>query len=382
MSIGLYDYDFMTYTHVPFNLELMKLAAYYKKRKEVVIMMPFLDPPRHQKVFIRKDYDDGIFDKKLFEPNVVYGGRAFSCEEYVPLEREIEETYPDKMLYEKYRDNFCITKNYEKIFRQMQNAEHLRISLDGKTVWNKFLNPFNPTKQTKTLIFHDYDLNKIAGGFEAVQEALSRLNENHIQGRLIGMKFPVQVSNVKDMEKWCSLNPSSDLFSLQYNGIMENETFDFLLKKVRPNTGNKLQYNLTPKGSTEEDFINNLPIIYKQCLLARTQGYIISLKYEEGFSQNYLWGKLIKLINNYVNLNKEFLNKIYEPRFRDLSNTYSLYRYITHDKFHYQGSYDQFPVEELREIFQLVREKSYETFKMFYETVKVEYKGGQIIERI
>jgi hypothetical protein len=31
MSIGLYDVDMNTYKLVPFNLELMKIAAYYKK---------------------------------------------------------------------------------------------------------------------------------------------------------------------------------------------------------------------------------------------------------------------------------------------------------------------------------------------------------------
>ena len=32
MSIGLYDVDFMKYIHVPFNLDLMKLASFYKKQ--------------------------------------------------------------------------------------------------------------------------------------------------------------------------------------------------------------------------------------------------------------------------------------------------------------------------------------------------------------
>ena len=30
MSVGLYDDDFATYTHVPFNLELMKYSTFYK----------------------------------------------------------------------------------------------------------------------------------------------------------------------------------------------------------------------------------------------------------------------------------------------------------------------------------------------------------------
>ena len=41
MSVGMYDMDMATYTLVPFNLELMKLSAYYKKKREVVILSPF-----------------------------------------------------------------------------------------------------------------------------------------------------------------------------------------------------------------------------------------------------------------------------------------------------------------------------------------------------
>ena len=47
MSVGLYDMDMATYTLVPFNLELMKLSAYYKKKREVVILSPIFTPERH-----------------------------------------------------------------------------------------------------------------------------------------------------------------------------------------------------------------------------------------------------------------------------------------------------------------------------------------------
>ena len=37
MSIGLYDDDFMRYAPVCFNLDLMKLSTYYKRKKEVAM---------------------------------------------------------------------------------------------------------------------------------------------------------------------------------------------------------------------------------------------------------------------------------------------------------------------------------------------------------
>ena len=70
MSIGLYDVDFATYIHIPFNLELMKLSTYYKKKKEIVVMTENFEPERYSNYIIRKDYNDNNFDKRFFQPNV------------------------------------------------------------------------------------------------------------------------------------------------------------------------------------------------------------------------------------------------------------------------------------------------------------------------
>jgi hypothetical protein len=79
MSIGIMDADMAEYTLVPFNLEAMKLSAYYKKKGEIVILSPSFTPDRHTKFIYRKDYDDGEYPINLFaENNVEYGGLAFS----------------------------------------------------------------------------------------------------------------------------------------------------------------------------------------------------------------------------------------------------------------------------------------------------------------
>ena len=82
MSIGIMDADISAYTLVPFNLEVMKLAAYYRKNKEIVILA-IQAVFRHQKFFYRKDYNDGNFpDGLLNTKNVEYGGLAFSNNVY------------------------------------------------------------------------------------------------------------------------------------------------------------------------------------------------------------------------------------------------------------------------------------------------------------
>ena len=55
MSIGIMDADMATYTLVPFNLEAMKLSAYYKKRGEIVILSPSFTPEKNSKFFYPKD---------------------------------------------------------------------------------------------------------------------------------------------------------------------------------------------------------------------------------------------------------------------------------------------------------------------------------------
>ena len=51
MSIALYDDDFRRYVHVPFNLELMKLATYYKRKNEIVVLTPSIQKDRYSTTF-------------------------------------------------------------------------------------------------------------------------------------------------------------------------------------------------------------------------------------------------------------------------------------------------------------------------------------------
>jgi len=61
MSIGIMDADFAKYIYVPFNLECMKLSAYYKKHNQLVIFAPMFVPNRHKTFIYRKDYEDGDY---------------------------------------------------------------------------------------------------------------------------------------------------------------------------------------------------------------------------------------------------------------------------------------------------------------------------------
>ena len=100
MSVGCYDADMQKYLHVPFNLELMKLSAYYKRKNEIVSLAPIFRPQRYTKFLYRKDFFDGDFHQEIFTtPNIEWGGQAFSGEQYIPLDEKIERMKPDTYLY-------------------------------------------------------------------------------------------------------------------------------------------------------------------------------------------------------------------------------------------------------------------------------------------
>ena len=61
MSIGLYDVDFFKYHQVMLNLEIMKMATYFKNRREITVLSPTFSPERYAKFYLRKDYYDGTF---------------------------------------------------------------------------------------------------------------------------------------------------------------------------------------------------------------------------------------------------------------------------------------------------------------------------------
>lgn len=257
MSVGLYDLDMKTYTQVPINLEIAKLSSYYKGKREIVALSPSFQPSRFSKFIIRKDYEDGIYPRNLLNfDNIEYGGYAFSNGLYVPLPDEIEVQKPDLSIYERYRDEFSTTKEFETAFQTMSNAQHLRLSLDGKTIWNDYHKQLWDPDDTTVFFFHDKNLNQIDGAYELITELTSR-NKGLMNG-FVGMKFPVVVDNGEDLLKWCSFKPAHSFFCLQYNGVIDDEVLaEFVTKRYGKSFLRQLDYVVTIGFKDQEDFIQN-----------------------------------------------------------------------------------------------------------------------------
>ena len=378
MSIGIMDADMSSYTLVPFNLEVMKLSAYYKKKGEIVTLSPSFSPEKNTKFFYRKDYNDGEFPLNLLtSKNVEYGGLAFSNNVYNPLPLEIEKQRPDTEIYAKMEPIIKGTTSgaRNKIFQNMMTAEHCRISLDGKTVWKDYPSQFKYLAGARNLMLHDYDLGAIEGGFETVQEILSKARTDGWATK-VGMKFPVQVKDGKELLKWSSLNSNSTFYSLRYIGVMDDDTFNEWVSTCRQRAVySQMEYHVTAPWYAPNDFIENLlPKIFRQVIISRSYRVFFSLKYDEGFFPDPRWENDIRLFNFYHNSYSgeplsRYFNMIADDTMFDFAS-----KSQTVPKSYYGEVFNK---DQIREIFAFVREFNYPLFKDFYECT-AEKLGGRL----
>ena len=378
MSIGIMDADMSSYILVPFNLEVMKLSAYYKKKGEIVTLSPSFTPEKNTKFFYRKDYNDGEFPLNLLtSKNVEYGGLAFSNNVYNPLPLEIEKQRPDTEIYAKMESIIKGTTSgaRNKIFQNMMTAEHCRISLDGKTVWKDYPSQFKYLAGARNLMLHDYDLGAIEGGFETVQEILSKARTDGWATK-VGMKFPVQVKDGKELLKWSSLNSNSTFYSLRYIGVMDDDTFNEWVSTCRQRAVySQMEYHVTAPWYDPNDFIENLlPKIFRQVIISRSYRVFFSLKYDEGFFPDPRWENVIRLFNYYHNSYSgeplsRYFNMIADDTMFDFAS-----KSQTVPKSYYGEVFNK---DQIREIFAFVREFNYPLFKDFYECT-AEKLGGRL----
>ena len=368
MSVGIMDADMAEYILVPFNLEAMKLSAYYKKKGEIVILSPTFSPDRHTKFIYRKDYDDGDYPINLLaENNVEYGGLAFSNNRYNPLPLEIEKTIPDTSIYDRMEDRIMHTgaSDRKKIFHNMITAEHCRLSLDGKTVWSDYESQFKSLQTCRNIIFHDYDLAAIDNGYETVRIILSRARRDGWATR-VGMKFPVQARDGQTLLNWSSIRSNSTFYSLKYDGVIDDEPFlEWVGKCNEKAIYTQMEYHVTASRYVTNDFIERLlPKIFHQVIISRSHRVFFSLKYDEEFFPDPRWGQVLRLFNFYHNSYASMPQAAYYQMISD-DTLFDFAKSTQNTQRNYHG--EIMTTDEIREIFAFVRDKNYPLFKEFYE---------------
>lgn len=369
MSVGIYDMDMSTYTIVPFNLEAMKLSAYYKKKREIVILAPSFTPEKNTQFFVRKDYNDGNFPRRMQNyKNVDYGGLAFTDNVYFPLPEEIEKMKPDTSLYTNMEKAFLNSgvADRKKIFQNQMNGEHGRLSLDGKTIWDGYMKQFNYLPAARDLILHDYDLGAIDGGFEEVKKLLSKARTDGWATK-IGMKFPVQISEGRELLNWSSLNPNRTFYSIQFNGIVDDDSwYEYITRCKQRSIYFNLEYNITGNNMTQSYLCGEgLRRILRQVILARSQRINFSLKYIDSFFFDERWENVILLMQYYLT---SMTNKAAAIYFNSLpvDTVFDFARKTsnTPDK-RYGGKC--LTKTQIRQTFQFLRENNYPLFQDLYE---------------
>lgn len=374
--VAVHDYDYFTYNNVVPNLECAKLIAYHRNHRNIAVLTPTLIPEKYTTCYIRKDYDDGIYPKKFFEENCIYGGRAFTQNEYNPLPREVELTVPNMHIYDDYISYFGARPAEQTQIKRILNCAHIRLAPDGKNPLTfEELKP-NFIQKVNGIFLHDYNL----GDLDIYDLVVKLQNQREYKTRFginpypVGNKFPIKVYDEHEVERWLKIVAIPDALFFEYCGLMSNEILNKLATENR-RLARQVYYNIAHGCSSEKDFLcNRLPKIYPQMLFLRRNNLKTLLTYDDGFFKTHELEKLIELFNCYLS----FKWKDFVPY------GHTLYRFCRDNaKYHYKR-YSflnmSVSVEDSRKAFQFIRENNYEVFKMFYELDRISYEGGKLID--
>lgn len=320
MSIGLFDTDIINFSATPFNLELMKISDYYKRRGEIVILSPYFAPEKHQKYYLRKDYPQGGLPEEFtYADNLSYGGYAFTNGIYVPLPIEIERRKADTEIYNKFEEQFCKGRRvYKTLFENLLNAQHLRLSLDGKTIWDDYKKQLDTITYKSILVFHDKNLGAIDG---AVDELLSYMiySKGKLKGPRIGMKFPVIITEGKELIKWGKLCAHNKLFNLQFDGVIDDDHFkEFVSVSHSNKIYDNLIYCATTTSKDSKEFTEKyLQQIFRQIIYARKYRVFFTIKYEDNFFFDKNWDNVMHLLNFFSRSMKTLDQSHYSKKIMD-----------------------------------------------------------------
>ena len=374
MSIGLFDGDLSLYKNVLFNLELMKLATYYRNQGEIVALSTSLALDKYSKMFYRKDFYDGLFPSNIgVDERLCYGGYAFTNGLYRPMDLAIEKSKPVTSIYLKYQDMLCHNKTERELFKKFLNSEHMRLSLDGKTIWEDWESQLFNDKRGFTVSFHDYNLNDIADAAEGVKEVLNLLKRGKREV-YVSTKFPIQVDNDEDFLKWIDIPGSLNSFFIQYNGIMKDETVAEFVNKKNITYSSNVLYNVLADYKNEKDFyMNQLPQIFKQVVFLRMNRMKFSLIYDDDFFISQEWLRLLQLFNCYASEGIGFSPDL--PIEMLLDDTLLEFVEIFDEKTKFKSR--PFNRKDAKLLFGYVQDKNTELFNDLVKCQTVELQGGK-----
>ena len=368
MSVGLYDSDVFTKNIAIPNLEIMKLASYYRMRGEICQPCITFSPDKYSLFYYRQDYPSTTGPPTLLQNKKVrYGGRVFSPKKYIQMSDDIEFSTPITSIYRDKRDFFLCD---EQTFKTLMNSWHLRISLDGEKVCEKLLK--NPPKDRliRTIFFHDYNLNDISNSRDVIS-SLRKIFHNGFT-LSIGTKFPISCNNSSDLLKWIEEKFFGFGLVYQLDNLVSDEEFFTIINKIKEKHGTYiLLYNPLKNCSSQTDFLQNyLPKIFKQAIFCRNAGQKINILGENHFSIPREIIGIIELLNSYCHVAEYDRNK---PSFQKET----LYKFVTYFKTYFINSNYSLDRNDARRIFNYIKKENPSLFKDFYLCKKVKLINGE-----
>ncbi len=357
MRIGLMDQDLQEHSCFP-NLELMKISSFFKQKNEIVKILNRPDPTIKQ-LFIAKDLGqtdkalNNLFSKTVDKTYII--GKAI-YPEYRPLPSEIEVCPQDTSIYENLnlKEIYGFNSNEEAAFRAALRGINLRLSIDGKTIWDRYRQQLKKSSY-KSIIIHDYNAGAIENGAEEVQKLYE---EFKCRGK-IRFKFPLKFWDFEEMAKWFNIQFNPKFTDFEFYGLMTARQFEpFLRYCAAFPPQNKLHFTYCPTGaaSDENDFVKNyLPEFYLQLIKQRKSNVSFFLKYEKGILTDPRWNDVFTILQMYERSTFSGLDSSC-AKFAEWITNYSIhhYQYLKIDPFCVQNA------------FSLLKEKSPETYTYIY----------------
>lgn len=355
MSVGLYDFDFsQKISNNFFNLELMKLSAFYKKKREIVILSPSYTPERYSKYIVRKDDLTKVFPAHLLRhKNLEYGGRGFSSGRYIPLPEEVELMKADTSIYESFDEVKKWKNSARSIFHTLYNGCHFRLSLDEKTIWSKYSSQLYDGSRSY-LIVHDSNIGKINGA----ASVLKTLCYYHNEPRRIVFRYPIRTESFEDLKL---------LFELQiapWSGIIEKES-PFGLENIhelverRPPINRFRIVKMVPLwANTETFFTEILPSYYDEAIYLTQKGFTYSIDYS-----NVIFDK--PFLKNFCTMLAQFFNyRITDDKTEKSFGQYMIMRGKQEKK---HPIMTKTLMEDTRKAFRYCYDINYDFFKKMYQ---------------
>ena len=166
---------------------------------------------------------------------------------------------------------------------------------------------------------------------------------------------------------WNEFKTSGFFYNIEYQGVLTNDELDELIFQTQHSSKMKqFIYNITPTESEEEFYQNTLPYLLNQIQKYNSISYL-QLNYNKKAFNTPEIINLLTLINKYglyIQDIKNGRNSMFDYAKNIAANAYISETYK----------------QEIRDIFNYVKNTNYELFTLMYTRHLYQLKGGKIYE--